>query len=79
MRSLPRLLAILAALVVPACGTGGSDDGGVTSPGSGWAWMKGSAAVEASGTYGTFNVAAAANTPGARFQGATWVDALGFV
>lgn len=79
MRSLARLLALLAALVIPACGTGSSGGGTGNPPLSGWAWMKGSAAVDASGIYGTLNVAAAANTPGARFQGATWVDLLGFV
>jgi N-acetylneuraminic acid mutarotase len=42
-----------------------------------WTWMKGSNLANASGTYGTRGVGAAANTPGNRRQGTGWTDASG--
>lgn len=42
-----------------------------------WTWMKGSNVASAPGVYGTLGVGATANTPGARYGGATWVDASG--
>jgi N-acetylneuraminic acid mutarotase len=42
-----------------------------------WTWMNGSSAANASGTYGTKGVAAAANTPPNRQGAAGWVDASG--
>lgn len=39
-----------------------------------WTWMKGSTGSGAFGTYGTLGVPGAANTPGGRYGGATWVD-----
>jgi gliding motility-associated-like protein len=42
-----------------------------------WTWMKGSSAANASPVYGTLNVAAAANTPGARWCYTSWTDNAG--
>lgn len=42
-----------------------------------WTWMKGSTTTAAFATYGSLNVPAAANTPGARSGSATWKDAAG--
>ena len=42
-----------------------------------WAWMHGSTSVNQSGTYGTQGTPAAANTPGARYNTATWTDQAG--
>lgn len=42
-----------------------------------WTWMTGSSAYNVIGTYGTQGVAAAANTPGARYNAMTWVDTSG--
>ncbi|MBL9145610.1 MAG: M36 family metallopeptidase [Verrucomicrobiaceae bacterium] len=42
-----------------------------------WTWIKGSNVASAPGVYGTLGVGATANTPGARYGGATWVDATG--
>ncbi len=39
-----------------------------------WTWMKGSDVSNMIGVYGTMGVAAAANTPGARYGGAAWKD-----
>jgi N-acetylneuraminic acid mutarotase len=41
-----------------------------------WTWLTGSKATDANGVYGTMGTPAAANTPGARYSGATaWTDA----
>jgi Galactose oxidase, central domain len=42
-----------------------------------WTWMGGSQAANMSGVYGTQNVAAAANIPGAREESISWVDKSG--
>jgi len=42
-----------------------------------WTWVSGSASLNASGIYGTLGSPAAANSPGARYQGVTWVDKSG--
>ncbi len=42
-----------------------------------WTWQGGSSTGGGGATYGTKGVAAAANTPGARFDAATWSDATG--
>jgi hypothetical protein len=42
-----------------------------------WTWEAGAAAPGANGVYGTRGVAAAANTPGARFGAAAWRDGVG--
>jgi N-acetylneuraminic acid mutarotase len=42
-----------------------------------WTWASGSNSVNAPGVYGTQATPAAANVPGARSAGATWVDASG--
>jgi N-acetylneuraminic acid mutarotase len=42
-----------------------------------WTWMKGSSTVDQFGTYGTMNVAAAANTPGGRVSSRGVSDAAG--
>lgn len=42
-----------------------------------WTWMGGSNAAGAADVYGTENVAAAGNVPGARYGPATWADASG--
>jgi trimeric autotransporter adhesin len=48
------------------------------TPSSGlWTWMKGSSSSGQAGTYGTFGVASASSTPGARHSGMTWVDGDG--
>jgi N-acetylneuraminic acid mutarotase len=48
------------------------------SPASGeWTWYSGSSTAGQKGVYGTQNVAAATNIPGARASGATWKDASG--
>jgi N-acetylneuraminic acid mutarotase len=48
------------------------------SPSSGmWTWVSGSNTVNAIGVYGTQGVAAAANVPGARSAGGTWIDSSG--
>lgn len=45
--------------------------------GSNWTWMSGSNVVDQSGVYGTQGTTDAANVPGARTYGTTWVDASG--
>ncbi len=48
------------------------------SPSSGqWTWVAGSNTFDATGVYGTKDVAAATNVPGARAAVATWTDASG--
>jgi N-acetylneuraminic acid mutarotase len=48
------------------------------SPTSGqWAWMSGSNAANANGTYGTQGIAAAGNSPGARYLTVSWTDSIG--
>ena len=42
-----------------------------------WTWMKGANTVDQTGNYGTVNVAAATNTPGAREFTSNWTDATG--
>jgi ELWxxDGT repeat protein len=42
-----------------------------------WTWIKGSAVISPSATYGTQGVPAAANTPGGRQLGCAWMDTLG--
>jgi hypothetical protein len=42
-----------------------------------WIWMNGSSTTEAPGIYGTQDIAAAGNVPGARYGGASWTDAAG--
>ncbi len=42
-----------------------------------WTWYTGSTAVNAAATYGTKGVAAAGNTPGARYSSTSWTDASG--
>ncbi|MCF6261459.1 MAG: kelch motif-containing protein [Gammaproteobacteria bacterium] len=43
--------------------------------GTRWTWISGNDVVEQFGNYGTKDVAAATNVPGARSSGVTWVDA----
>jgi N-acetylneuraminic acid mutarotase len=42
-----------------------------------WMWMSGSNQVDAQGVYGTLGVPAAANVPGARIAGVSWIDSSG--
>jgi N-acetylneuraminic acid mutarotase len=42
-----------------------------------WTWVSGSSAPNASGVYGTRNIAAAGNVPGARGISAAWIDSAG--
>ncbi len=42
-----------------------------------WAWMKGPGITNQNGVYGTINVAAPTNNPGARQANPTWVDNAG--
>ena len=42
-----------------------------------WTWMDGPSTANQKGVYGTLGTAAAANTPGARQDAATWSDGLG--
>lgn len=42
-----------------------------------WTWIKGSSTINPAGVYGSVGVAAATNTPGARYGSQTWVDAAG--
>src|SRR5690606_18527562 len=42
-----------------------------------WTWMHGADSTNRLGIYGTQGLAAGLNRPGARTQGATWVDAAG--
>ena len=42
-----------------------------------WTWMAGDNTTGQSGVYGIQGVAAPANKPGARFEGAEWVDLNG--
>jgi len=42
-----------------------------------WAWMSGSDAASAAGSYGTEGTAAAGNVPGARASAVSWIDAAG--
>jgi N-acetylneuraminic acid mutarotase len=42
-----------------------------------WTWISGSNATDQSPVYGTLGVPAPGNTPGARFEAATWVDSSG--
>jgi hypothetical protein len=45
--------------------------------GSGWTWVAGSSGTDQPGVYGTLGVAAAGNTPGARYGAVSWTDASG--
>ncbi len=48
------------------------------SPSTGlWTWVRGDAATARVGVYGAQGIAAAANQPGGRYSGATWVDGGG--
>jgi beta-lactam-binding protein with PASTA domain/N-acetylneuraminic acid mutarotase len=48
------------------------------SPASGlWTWIGGSTSTDALGIYGVAGVAAATNSPGARFAATSWIDANG--
>lgn len=42
-----------------------------------WTWVGGSSSAGAKGTYGTKGMPAAANTPGARYDAAGWIDTSG--
>ncbi|MBL7931253.1 MAG: hypothetical protein JNL60_05110, partial [Bacteroidia bacterium] len=42
-----------------------------------WTWMNGSMLGDQNGTYGTLGTGAAINTPGARSDASTWIDAAG--
>jgi hypothetical protein len=42
-----------------------------------WTWMNGSSASGTTSTYGTLGVAAAANTPGGRYDAMSWTDGAG--
>jgi N-acetylneuraminic acid mutarotase len=42
-----------------------------------WTWQSGSSGVQASGVYGAFRVASAANVPGARGYASSWTDSSG--
>lgn len=42
-----------------------------------WTWMHGANVIGQNGIYGTQGISAPANTPGARFGSAKWVDATG--
>ncbi len=42
-----------------------------------WTWMSGDNVQNQPGVYGTRGVAAAANTPGARYGAVSWIDASG--
>jgi hypothetical protein len=63
----------------------GNDSHGVASwlndlwkySGGEWTWMAGSNVIDQSGTYGTQGVAAEGNTPGARYEAASWTDNQG--
>jgi hypothetical protein len=45
--------------------------------GSAWTFVGGNLATEAHGVYGTQGIAAAANTPGSRYEAASWTDSGG--
>lgn len=45
--------------------------------GNQWAWMKGEKTINSFGVYGTINIEAPGNTPGARQGSITWKDATG--
>ena len=49
----------------------------VSCAGHQWTWLGGSNIANASGVYGTKNVAAASNMPGARAGSVTWADSQG--
>ncbi len=63
----------------------GSDAGGSNSrlndlwrfDGTNWTWVSGSNTNNQPGVYGTQGVASGSNIPGARFGGASWIDASG--
>lgn len=42
-----------------------------------WTWVAGTNGIDSLGTYGTLGVAGAANTPGGRDAGVTWIDGSG--
>lgn len=42
-----------------------------------WTWVKGASTTGEEGIYGTQGTAADANTPGARYSSATWIDTAG--
>lgn len=63
----------IALLALVGCGS--SDEG--PTPLRMWSWASGSDALDAAGVYGTQDVAAAANVPGARGGAVSWRDAAG--
>ena len=48
-----------------------------TPCGGSWTWESGSATPSATGVFGTQGTAAAGNTPGSRYESASWTDASG--
>ncbi len=65
----------LSAAVLVGCGGSGSSS--TASAQNEWVWMGGSQNLNAAGSYGMQDAAAAGNSPGARSGSAFWTDAQG--
>jgi N-acetylneuraminic acid mutarotase len=77
MKSSIFIVTLAALFLLASCG---SSSGPMLSstPASGeWTWVSGANVANQNGTYGTQDMAAASNIPGARSQAATWIDAAG--
>lgn len=72
--SLVSLTLLLSAAALTGCGGSGSSTASVQHE---WAWVGGSQNLNAAGSYGMQNAAAATNSPGARSGSAFWTDAQG--
>ncbi len=67
----------IGALVLTGGGPVWSAAAQECSQSTNWTWMNGATTTGQTGTYGTLGVAAAGNTPGARYYAVTWTDASG--
>ncbi len=85
-RNAPLTLLVSIALFASGCGSGSlgsSGGGGGTTPppppstANEWTWMGGSSSGLVQPVYGTQGAAAVSNTPGGRFDTATWEDGSG--
>lgn len=69
-----KIFVIILALFLGACSVGSSSTAPTSLTTNYWTWISGSNTSNAYGVYGTQNVAAANNIPGARYIAISWVD-----
>ncbi len=71
------ILTLAASSFLVSCGNSSGPSLSSNSSAEEWTWVSGANVANQHGTYGTLGTAAPDNVPGARAQGATWIDATG--